>query len=57
MKRNFDELLWKMKPESQERVKARSKELSQEMAVATVTEDVLTPSTDAKATSSDEVES
>jgi len=57
MKRNFDELLWKMKPESQERVKARSKELSQHVAVATVTEDVLSPSTDAKATSSDEVES
>jgi hypothetical protein len=54
MKRNFNELFSKMKPESQERVKARSSELLQEMAFATVAEDVLTPSTDSNATSSDE---
>jgi hypothetical protein len=49
VKRNFNELFSKMKPQAQERVKARSSELLQEMALA---EDVLTPSTDANATSS-----
>lgn len=34
MKRNFNELFSKMKPEAQERVKARSGELLQEMALA-----------------------
>jgi len=34
MKRNFDELFSKMKPEAQERAKARSNELLQEMALA-----------------------
>ena len=34
MKRNFNELFSKMKPESQERVNARSSELSQEMTLA-----------------------
>ncbi|HEX7676567.1 MAG TPA: hypothetical protein VF713_00470 [Thermoanaerobaculia bacterium] len=62
MKRNFNELFSKMKPESQERVKARSSKLLQEIALAdqfaeiegvTATEGV-TPSTDANATSSDE---
>ena len=61
MKRNFNELFSKMKPEAQARVKARSCELLQEMAVpdpfgevegATEPEDAITPSTDANATSS-----
>ncbi|MEA2163320.1 MAG: hypothetical protein QOK37_1447 [Thermoanaerobaculia bacterium] len=34
MKRNFNELFSKMKPEAQERVKARSSELLQEMTQA-----------------------
>jgi len=55
MKRNFNELFSKMKPESQDRVKARSKELLQEMAIATAPEDAPIPSTDANAMPSDEV--
>ncbi len=60
MKRNFNELFSKMKPEAQERVKARSSGLLQEMDLAdqfagiesaTAPENVITPSTDAKATS------
>jgi hypothetical protein len=43
-----------MKPESQERVKARSAKLLQDMALATAAEDLLTPSADANATSPDE---
>lgn len=63
MKRTFNELFSKMKPEVHERVKARSSELLQEMALAdqfaeiesaTAAKDVLTPSTDSNATSSDE---
>ncbi len=64
MKRNFNELFSKMKPDAQERVKARSSDLLQEMALAdqfeeiegaTAVEDLLTPSTDSNAASSDEV--
>ena len=54
MKRNFNELFSKMKPDSQERVNARSRELLQQMALATA-EDVLTPSADVNEPSSDEV--
>jgi hypothetical protein len=53
MKRNFNELFSKMKPEAQARVKARSSRLLQEIAVAdpfgevegaTAPEDTITPS-------------
>jgi len=59
MKRNFNELFSEMKPEAQARVKTRSSELLQEIAVAdpsgevegaTVPEDAMTPSTDAEVT-------
>jgi hypothetical protein len=53
MKRNFNELLSKMKPEAQERVKARSTELLQDIALADLAE-VRPPSDDENATSSDE---
>ena len=54
MKRNFNELFSKMKPEAQERVKARSAKLLQDMALVTDAEDVLTPSADANVAPSDE---
>jgi hypothetical protein len=63
VKRNFNELFSKMKPEAQGRARARSGELLQEMALADQCAEIegakaagvaLTPSTDAKATSSDE---
>ncbi len=52
MKGNFNELFSKMKPEAQERVKARSSELLKEIALADL-EDVRTPGADADATPSD----
>jgi len=52
MKRNFNELFSKMKPDSQERVKTRSAKLLQDIDLATAAEDLLTPSADANATSS-----
>jgi hypothetical protein len=53
MKRNFNELFSKMKPESQERVKARSAKLLQDMDLATAAEDLMTPSADVNETPSD----
>jgi hypothetical protein len=50
MNRNFNELLSKMKPEAQERVKARSSELLKDIALA----DRTSSSDDENATSSDE---
>jgi hypothetical protein len=58
MKRNFSELLSKMKPEAQERVKARSEKLLQEIVLAdqfaeikgSTAAEVLTHSTDANVT-------
>jgi hypothetical protein len=63
MKRNFNELFSRMTPEAQERVKARTSKLLQEIVLAdplagregvTAAEGVRTPSTEADATSADE---
>jgi hypothetical protein len=59
MKRNFNELFSKMKPAAQERVKARSGELLNEISLmeiegAITADDVRTPSADANSLSSEE---
>jgi len=61
VKRNFDELFSKMKPEAQERARVRSSELLREMALADLsraqteievqTEPELTPTIEANKTS------
>jgi len=58
MKRNFNELFSKMKPAAQERVKARSSELLQDISLLEIegaaTEDVIAPTADANSTTSEE---